>query len=241
MNLLKLCSISILLTLSSCASYINKMHNQIDQENASFNQQAQDGKNRFDMYRGQAKQKLEYARKSSRDIKNLSPAVKRQYANQKRRYTADDIYDTKSYGSLWSGRGQNNFLFAKNNIKRNGDIVVIKVQDKLKTEISLELKRAFPPKKVPPKDPKKKEEEKKDGNEAASNSGDSEKVHDSISSVVVEEINKDYILLRGRKEVLFNYYKHIIEVQALVARRDIMDDDSVMSSKILESNVVVLR
>ena len=67
------------------------------------------------------------------------------------------------------------------------------------------------------------------------------KVYDRVSTVVIEEISKDHLLLSGRKSILFKNRKHLIEVQALVARRDVAVNDEVDSNSIIESNITVLR
>ena len=58
---------------------------------------------------------------------------------------------------------------------------------------------------------------------------------------MIEEISKDHLLIRGQKFLLFRNRKHLVEVQALVARKDIMDDDTVDSTQVLESTVTILR
>ena len=47
-------------------------------------------------------------------------------------------------------------------------------------------------------------------------------------------ISNNHILLRGRKNVLYHDRKRTVELQALVSRRDITLDDSVVSDKIIE-------
>ena len=54
-------------------------------------------------------------------------------------------------------------------------------------------------------------------------------------------MSKDHVLVRGRKDVLFRNKKRFIEVQALVARNDIADDDSVKTNNVIESNVQIIR
>jgi flagellar basal body L-ring protein FlgH len=66
-------------------------------------------------------------------------------------------------------------------------------------------------------------------------------VKDKISSVVVEEINREHLLIKGRKNVLFKNRKRMVEIQALVSRKDIGDDDTLNSDSILETNVAVVR
>jgi flagellar L-ring protein FlgH len=126
-------------------------------------------------------------------------------------------------------------------------MVIINVLENLRNQISAELKRTFPDK------PKRSGKELKEGAEgdkkAAQNSAagaanpDNEmdmKVYDKISGTVMEEISKDYIVLRGRKEVIFKKEKRSIEVQALVSRKDIMENDYVNSDKLLEQRVFIL-
>ncbi len=48
-------------------------------------------------------------------------------------------------------------------------------------------------------------------------------------------------LIKGRKNVLFKNRKRMVEVQALVSRKDIGDNDVINSDAILESNVSVVR
>jgi flagellar basal body L-ring protein FlgH len=180
----------------------------------------------------------------------VSPEIKRQYQDERqalKRTTASDLTDTGNDGSLWGGSDNNAFLFSTSKNKSSGDIVQINVLAKLRNEITMELKRAFPDN---PYEAKAESEKKPvepgaatppaapvaKAPEAATDSG-----NDRISSVVVEEINREHLLIKGRKNVLFKNRKRMVEVQALVSRKDITDDDSVNSDAILESNVSVVR
>lgn len=236
-------SLVTLLTFTSCANYINKMHSEFDRADGRVYAKEKVRKDTFDRFRQQRRS----TRPSTSSRANVLPQVKRQYVSQqqtKRRYTANDLVDNSSNASLWSGSGNDNYLFTKNKWKRNGDIVLINVKSGLKRAITLELKRAFPampkkkktaaaapaanqPAQVPAAN---NEEENKD-----------EKTYDKISSVIIEEISKDHLLVRGQKFLLYRNGKHLIEVQALVARKDILDDDTVDSNSFLESTVQVLR
>lgn len=185
---------------------------------------------------------------STNNQKVVEPQVRRQYKDEKtalRRYTASDLTDNGSDGSLWAGSDPNAFLFSQNKTKTSGDIVQINVGSKLKDEITMELKRAFPDNPYEAKAEKEKEgkgNDKKPASVAETPStptgGD---VKDKISSVVVEEINREHLLIKGRKNVLFKNRKRMIEVQALVSRKDIGDDDSLNSDQILETSVSVVR
>jgi flagellar basal body L-ring protein FlgH len=174
----------------------------------------------------------------------MRPTVKRDYKPQ--RYNRDDFVDSDSSGSLWANQGSSSELFTNTNDKRNGDVVIINVLDNLRNQISSELKRAFP-------DTPKKKPESGETPAAAANTASSTptpgapaddvdmKVYDKVSGTVIEEINKDYLIVRGRKEVIFKKEKRAIEIEALVSRRDILENDYVNSDKLLESRVFVLR
>lgn len=236
----------ILITLftTSCANYINKMHNQFDQADSkkeSFH------KDQFQQYR----KKKDQAHNSITSLRNpyVVPSVKREYKPEsavKKRYKAEDLADSRGDGSLWSGvEGRSNFLFTNNEHKINGDIILIQVATKLKNQITAELKRAFPKPALPPKNDAGKapasaatpKPEVAKNDDAKSE----ETVHDRISSVVIEEVNKDHVIIRGRKSVIYNKRKRLIEVQALVAQRDIQSNDTVISDQILETNINILR
>lgn len=237
MKTTKLFFISCLFVLTSCSSYVDKWHDQIDEEEGlavkkppivPFDQYRQNSQNKMDDFNRNI---------SSSNKKNVGPKVKRKYEpeEEKKRYSEDDLNDHDNVGSLWAGSGNDSYLFSKNTEKQNGDIVVINVFPNLKEEIAQELKRAFPERK-----------EEKDATKATpeppkEEAGDPNKAEDRISTVVIEEINRDHLLLRGRKTLLYKSFKRLVEIQALVARKDIGDDDSVSSKKILESSIIVLR
>ncbi len=251
-----------LFTLTSCASYIERMHRQLDQEEGVGSSAQSD---QFDQFRARPGQQMPNTShpqfsaptpRSSASTNFMSPQVKRDYRpmnEAKKRYNADDLTDSQNEASLWSGNGKGNYLFGAVDDKRNGDIVLIQVAGRLKNEITLELKRAFPDMAPPPK-----KAEGAEGGAAAEGAAaaagpapasnnedeaaaDPDKVYDRISSVIVEHINDAHLLLRGRKHVLYKSHKRLIEVQALVSRRDISSEDTVNSDRILETSIVVLR
>lgn len=236
------------LLLTSCSSYIAKLHKSFDQaDNKRYIPKSSAKK--FDFYRNGGKSHLSNRHASmkrslsTKNMKNLNPKIRRAYSPlnvAKRRFKADDLLDNKPDGSLWAGESPINHLFTKEKKKENGDIVVIEVYKKLKKEISTELKRAFP--KPKSKDAQKDTEGKAEATKTAQgDSEESSKAIDKISSVIIEEINADHLLVRGRKQLLFRNRKHFVEIQALVSRRDISNLDTIHSDNILESSVVVLR
>jgi len=215
--------------------------------------------NHFDQFRNRKRHtSTEYNKVdrslTSADHKFVAPTTKRQYKDEKqvaKRYTASDLTDNNGDGSLWAGSDPNAFLFASSKSKNNGDIVQINVLPKLREEISLELKKAFPDN---PYEARASAENKdgKDGKTSdakpvaetkapAKEEGLAPDAQDKISGVVVEEINREHLLVKGRKNVLFKNRKRMVEVQALVSRKDIGDDDTISSDAILESNVVVVK
>lgn len=258
---MKMNSILIVLTLgflTSCSSYMNSMYKDFENQDRA-NAEIDIPDNHFDQFRNKRHTSTEYNKVdkniTSADHKFLAPTTKRQYKDEKqvaKRYTASDLTDNNGDGSLWAGSDPNAFLFASSKSKNNGDIVQINVLPKLREEISMELKKAFPDN---PYEARATAEAKdgKDGKTAdakpaateakpaAKEEGLAADAHDKISGVVVEEINREHLLVKGRKNVLFKNRKRMVEVQALVSRKDIGDDDTISSDAILESNVVVVK
>lgn len=246
----------LLFFLVSCANYVNSLHRQIDRDEQRPQQQkGLSTLNRF----GPMEEDRFRPERDKRPIKNpmtfslgsdpsgqIRPPVKRDYRPQ--RLQANDFVDNDNNGSLWANQGSSASLFTYQNDKRRGDMVIINVLENLRNQISSELKRTFPDK------PKKSTNEGKEGGENAEkkaaqnsptpgNTQDNEmdmKVYDKISGTVMEEVSKDYILLKGKKEVIFKKEKRFIEIQALVSRKDIMENDYVNSDRLLESRVFVV-
>lgn len=243
----------LLFTLVSCANFVDSIHRQIDREDRGISYQKSPPRDRYAAYRERDRYRPEY---DKRPIKNpvtyslgsdqsgqVRPPVKRNYRPQ--RYQAEDFIDNDNSGSLWTNQGSSASLFSYQNDKKTGDMVIINVLENLRNQISAELKQTFPDK--PNKSAKATGEDAKAVKTPPTpdpgNNSDNEmdmKVYDKISGTVLEEISKDYILLRGRKEVIFKKEKRSIEVQALVSRKDIMENDYVNSDKLLESRVLIL-
>lgn len=247
----------LLLTLNlvSCAQYVNQFHRQIDREDREITDSRDRYENGYSSNFDRNRMRPENDKRPIKDPVTYSlgarpsgqikPPVKREYRPQ--RYQANDFVDNESSGSLWANQGSSASLFTYQNDKRVGDMVIINVLENLRNQISAELKRTFPdrPKKKTTKDGEAKPEQTNTPVAAApANASDNEmdmKVYDKISGSVIEEVSQDYILLRGMKEVIFKKEKRSIEVQALVSRKDIMENDYVNSDKLLESRVFILR
>lgn len=251
---MKIFSFLILFVLTSCAGYVDQIHRQIDREEKmargdtreNMKQHYMPYKSRFDRSKDKRpiKDPRTFSLSDGGPSGQIKPAVKRDYRPQ--RMKAEDFIDGgEESGSLWVDQGSSSSLFTYQNDKHTGDIVIINVLENLRNQISAELKRTFPdaPKRLgqggpgapgAPANP----------NSAAPAANDNEmdmKIYDKISGTVMEEISKDYILLSGRKEVIFKKEKRSIEVQGLVSRKDIMENDYVNSDKMLDSRVFILK
>ena len=249
--------------LASCSSYMNNIYRDFEQQERANTDVDVASNDSFDQYRHpKRKTSTEYNRTdrtiTTANEKSVAPLVKRQYKDEKavaKRYTASDLTDNGNDGSLWAGSDPNAFLFSNNKNKNAGDIVQISVLPRLKSEITMELKKAFPdnPYDTKPTDPSKSTTPGTpaagaiQGPTPAATAAAGEKTEkadeaqDKISGVVVEEINREHLLIKGRKNVLFKNRKRMVEVQALVSRKDIGDNDVISSDAILESNVSVVR
>ena len=245
--------------LTSCSSYMNSIYKDFEQQDRQ-NTEVDIPTDSFEQYRHPNRRTSSEYNRVDRTVttgnaKSLAPNVKRQYKAEKeavKRYTASDLTDKGSDGSLWAGSDPNAFLFSNNKSKNSGDIVQINVLSRLKNEITMELKKAFPDNPYESKanaeaaksgDPKAPPAEKPapEKKEAVAEASGNDSAQDKISGVVVEEINREHLLIKGRKNVLFKNRKRMVEVQALVSRKDIGENDTVSSDAILESNVTVIR
>lgn len=257
----------------SCAGMVNQMYSDFDREDG-YAEAPEPSRGNFDLYRGnpsfQSNRRPPTTSLTGRQDLNsaeqarVMPAVQRQYEaekNSRRRVRADDLRDNGSSGSLWaSPDGKTKHLFTNARSVQNGDIVLINVFNKLKNEMTLELKRAFPTPLAATKEGDKKDAAAKPADPAADQvstgqasqkaAGDenfdegvsgANRVYDRISSVVIEQIDDQHLLLRGRKDVLYQNHKRLVEIQALVPKRDLNDNNTVSSDNILEQTITVLR
>lgn len=256
MKLTSLILFSSLALLTSCSSFIDGMYKDLDrQEGVSNNEplENEDYPDQFDQFRKNTKRRTssEYNKPgrnrdevSTNTQKLVSPGIKRQYQDERvalKRTTASDLTDNGNDGSLWGSGDANAFLFSTSKNKSSGDIVQIDVLTKLKNEITLELKRAFPDNPYETGKAAAAAAATPSTTPATAPATDAETETDKISGVVVEEINREHLLIKGRKNVLFKNRKRMIEVQALVSRKDITENDSVSSDSIIETNVTVVR
>lgn len=237
--------------LLSCSHYVDSFHRQIDRDERggapatsrknSDVSDIQRYKNKWDTNRDKKPIQNPLTYSLGRPSGRVEPTTKRNY--QPQRYQASDFRDHDDSGSLWANQGSTASLFTTTNDKRVGDIIVLNVLEDLRNQISNELKSHFPVKKA------KADDKAPPANTAAPVAANNQpadgemdmKVYDKISGTIVEELNKDYLLVRGRKEIIHRKEKRSIEVQALVSRKDIMENDYVNSDRLVESKVFVLR
>ena len=247
---MKCLSLFFLLFFVSCANYVNSIHRQIDrEEKTARGDTAEDMKQHYSPYKSRfnraddkrpIKDPTTYSMNDGGPSSGqMKPSIKREYRPQ--RYKADDFKDDDSAGSLWANQGNSASLFTYQNDKHTGDMVIVNVLENLRNQISSELKRVFPDR---PKSTNGKVDAKATAAAAAAPASAEEmdmKIYDKISGTVMEEISKDYILLRGRKDVIFKKEKKSIEVQGLVSRKDIMENDYVNSDRLLDTRVFIIR
>jgi flagellar basal body L-ring protein FlgH len=247
--------------LVGCANYINSIHRQIDREEKLKKDNRVQTLDPYSIYRESSLVKRGDKRPISNPNSysqqpNMIPANNRNYDNAqvRNRYRAKDLVDNDNSTSLWAGDGRDSFLYSQSDKKQVGDIIVLNVLEKFKNDISNELKRVFPPPKkatkpddknapaaaatTPAAPDENKDQVQLEGNDSNARGA---KIYDKISTQVVEEVSGDYVLIKGKKEVVFRDQKHLLEIQALVSRRDIFDGDKVESDKVLESRIFVVR
>ena len=249
---MKTSKVLLILSLSllfSCSNYMTKMYKDLDKDQVRRNPPPQDS---FQRFRGTTSQNKYHNQLNNRSgqpynkrVSNQPPEVKRNYRPQssvKKRYTADDLRDNSiNESSLWAGKGRQKHLFTAQTDKKHGDIILINVKKSLKNDMTLELKKAFPDFKKVSTTQVGDEKDKKKEDPVVKVPEQESKVYDRVSSVVIEEINDDHLLIRGQKSVLFKKRKRLVEIQALVSRRDINDLDSIDSDSLLETSVHILR
>lgn len=252
MKLKTLFLLTLVTLLSSCSSYMNNLYRDFEEQD-KVNNEVDVASDTFDQFRRHKRRtSTEYNKidktVTSSNTKSISPSVKRQYKDEKevnKRYTARDLTDNGSDGSLWAGSDPNAFLFSNTKTKTTGDIVQINVLGKLKNEITLELKKAFPDNPYELRANSEKGDGKgaptADKKDAATADAGADGGQDKISGIVVEEINREHLLIKGRKNVLYKNRKRMVEVQALVSRKDVGDNDIVNSDSILESSIAIIK
>lgn len=173
-----------------------------------------------------------YENRNSRSIQ--SNGAIEELAKGDKRYVASDFKDKSESSSLWVGNGRENFFSSGGVRKEKGDLVTINVYQKLKNQISNEISRFYP-------DQNKAEGKAVPKEAPSAEQSSSNEIQDKISVVVTKEVRENHLILTGRKQLIYNDNRHLVEVQALVHRKDITTDDTLNSDKIIQSSVKVLR
>jgi flagellar basal body L-ring protein FlgH len=141
--------------------------------------------------------------------------------------------------SLWTGKGTDSYLFTNATERKVGDMITIDVYGKLRNEIASELKLDAKAKGLEESGEEKAKEEKEP--EAAVTSENEDKASDQISAMIEEEISQTHLLLKGKKTVVYKGQKKLLEINALVAKKDIQPNDRVNSKNLMETTIQVIR
>lgn len=178
-----------------------------------------------------------YEQQNDRSIQSDSHLE--EIAEGDKRYIADDFKDSENSYSLWVGNGKENFFSTGGARKEKGDLITINVYKNLKDQITSELSRLYPgDTSAPTVD---QANSKKPVEQAKNNEEKPNEIQDKISAVVSKEVRDNHLIITGRKQIIYNENRHLIEVQILVHRKDIATDDSLNSTKIIQSTIKVLR
>ena len=184
----------------------------------------------------QKQRQKENQKVSTKNQNILLPNIQREYRkNDRKRYSQNDLRDNKDEGSLWNANlGQNQFLFSKNDFKSAGDIIIVKVNKKLKDKITEKLQRIFNKK-------RKGERSNSSTKQKEDQDAPKDKVYDQIPSLVIDVINKKHLLIKGRKNLLYKGRQRAVELEALIAKRDLEENDTINSNNIIESSLKIFR
>lgn len=240
---MKLSLLSLLIFLTSCATYVESMHRKISYEenkNKAGYGWPYPKNNSKEFDKRPIKDPLTY---SVSGEQNTPPT-----GEFRKRYKANDFVDNQAAGSLWGNYNGNTSLFEQQSNRDLGDVVVINVLEGLKEDISRELKRNSPAGAAPlveGQPARNVASEAKDGDEKKNKPGDKAEetliVYDKIPTSLMSDIGYEHAIIKGTKEVYFRNEKKLIEIQAMVRKSDIDDSDSVFSDKIIESRIKVVR
>ncbi|MDA8793802.1 flagellar basal body L-ring protein FlgH [Bacteriovoracaceae bacterium] len=209
---------------SSCASYINSIHKEIAKEEG--------------VRVGSRKKKRQVRRRprvTTKNTKNYIPPGATFHTKSK------DLQDNAKSRSLWLTNEHGLLTAYSKSKKKIGDIIILEVDSTLDDKILAELNRVYPKRRSRRKKKKKKKKEEEKPKPAATADANKNKPKDKISTYVVEVVNKDFLLIRGKKGTIHRDRKRYYEVQALVPQRDIYDNSTITSDKAVEVNIMVKR
>ena len=241
--------------LCSCASYIASTHKKFDEYDQKQKEEKQNSqKNKEEHFFLYGDRKRPY--KSNLNITKLisnhrySRYASKNHKKVKTRHKVSDLSDNNNNNSLWFNNKDSrnvNYLFTRDEVKQIGDIVLIHVYKKFKNEISQELRRVFAKQKNKKQNAKTpKTSMKGEGTKSSSVSPEREKrqnnkVKDQISGIIIGEVSTNHLLIKGQKRLLYRNMKTTVEVQALIARRNINDNDVIKSDDFLDFSIEVIK
>lgn len=253
-------SLGSFINLTSCASFIDRVHHQITDEenkNASLNN-LNNSNMSANGFKTKSKDKFiikdpisySISGEENQDQLNTGPLP------LKRRMSTQDFIDNDDSGSLWTKYDDSSSFFTSSNFRKVGEIISINVMESLKNTISRELRKRYPAShifktvtndgtstEVTPSaaatvgkndDPTKKADEKEDTEVA-------EIIYDKISARIAEVVDDEHVMIKGRKEVYFRNQKRLIEVQALAKKVDIDSNSLIKSDSFVEAKVKILK
>ncbi|MBC7384629.1 MAG: flagellar basal body L-ring protein FlgH [Cryobacterium sp.] len=73
------------------------------------------------------------------------PVLQKKYKNGNRATRADFVDDSRDDGSLWTSEGQTNYFLTKNQIKSEGDLITVLMDEEFLKDVAAELKRTMSP------------------------------------------------------------------------------------------------
>ena len=66
-------------------------------------------------------------------------------------------------------------------------------------------------------------------------------IQEKISSIIIDEITDDHIIITGQKQLVYRNKKRTIQVDALVARKNIDENDIIQSDNFLDFKIKVVK
>jgi len=225
---------------TSCGSFVAGLHQQIEAEENS-------GKPRQMIQKQSLSQKYrdKFAMKNRINMQNnpsYLPAGKNRKGTVHTK--ASDLVDNSNANSLWANQDNGVFTTYSKQRKKPGDIIIINVENDMKTDIDAELERVFPkpvPRKKAGSDKDKNAEKKEEPAPAVADSPESSTKQDKISGFIIDTVNADYALVHAKKETIHHNKKRFVDIQALVPYSDILDNTAISSSKMIQVNILVKK
>lgn len=161
-----------------------------------------------------------------------------------RRSPYDSINDDRM-GSLWAENVQENFFFAKNIKRRVGDIVIVKsgadIDDVLSGKIQSYFKRLNEERERKLAGVPEEERAKQEAVLGPKVDEDSRAELGEITLRLTEELPRGQFIVKGEKNVFVKDQRFNVAVSGVVKMEDIIANDRLPSSRLLESDVSIKR